>query len=170
MRTYLVRAVAVLSLVSFAACGPDEAGSAKFDKLKVGMSRAEVLSAIGDGPLSASGGDSVRVVQGFRRMRYLIAGKSFEVIYVRDQPGDVRELVVKTMETPMVLGDDKLLGWGWKYYTGAMKEFGLPSPIIHVDSTKRAAPATTDSASKTTPTTPPPAAPAASPAPKQSGE
>ena len=116
------------------------------------MSRAEVLSAIGDGPISASGGDSVRVVQGFRRMRYLVAGKSFEVIYVRDQPGDVRELVVDTVETPRVLGDDKLMGWGWKYYRGAMKELGLPNPIIHVDSTK------------------PPAAPAASPAPKQPGE
>lgn len=112
------------------------------------MSRAEVLSAIGDGPLSASGGDTVRVVQGFRRMKYFMAGKSFEVIYVRDQPGDVRELVVQKVETPMVLGDDKLLGWGWKYYVGAMKEFGLPSPIIHVDSSKRAAPATADSASK----------------------
>ena len=113
------------------------------------MSRAQVLAAIGDGPISGSGGDSVRVVQGFRRMRYFMAGKSFEVIYVRDEPGDVRELVVRKAETPMVLADDKLLGWGWKYYEGAMKEFGLPDPIIHVDSTK------------------PPAAPAASPAPKQ---
>ena len=169
MRTYLVRAVAVLSLASLAACGSDEAGSDKLDNLKLGMSRAEVLSAIGDGPMSASGSDSVRVVQGFRRMKYFIAGKSFEVIYLRDQPGDVREMVVQAVETPAVLGDDKLLGWGWKYYVGAMKEFGLPTPLMYVDSSKVAKPAMADSASKSAPTTPPPDAPAPSPAPKKSG-
>ena len=139
-------------------------------KLTVGMGRDEVLTAIGDGPLTASGADSVRVVQGFRRMKYFVAGKSFEVIYVRDQPGDVREMVAQAVETPAVLGDDKLLGWGWKYYVGAMKEFGLPTPLIFVDSTRSAVPTAADSASKSTTTTTPPAVPPAPPTPKKSGE
>jgi hypothetical protein len=138
MRPYIVRAVALLAvatLASLAACGSSEAGAARLKKAKVGMTRAELLAVVGEGPLSATGNDSVRLVQGFRRSMYLTNAKMYEVIYMRDEPGNVRELVLQKQETPVVLADDKVLGWGWKYYVGAMKEFGLPSPIIHVDST-----------------------------------
>jgi len=102
------------------------------------MSRADTMAQLGTGPIVASGADTVRVVNGFRDMQYLIAGKRFEVIYARDEPGDVKEPVKQAVETPVVIVDDKVLGWGWKFYVEAMKKYQLPTPLIAVDTTPKA--------------------------------
>jgi len=132
MKSYLVRSIAVLSLTGLAACGEKAAGSAKLDALAEGISRDSTLVLLGTGVLSASGADTVRVVNGHRSMRYFVNGKNFEVLYARDEPGNVSEPVQQQVETPIVLLDAKVLGWGWKYYVEAMKEYGLPTPLKEV--------------------------------------
>jgi hypothetical protein len=133
MRSYFVRAVPFALLVVLAACS-GEAGSSHLKGLEKGMGRAEAVASMGTGPLSSTFSDSARLVNGFRHMRYLIDGKQFEIIYARDEPGDVKELVSKELETPVVLMDDKVLGWGWRFYGEAMKEYKLPTPLIDTTS------------------------------------
>jgi hypothetical protein len=132
MRTYIVRFTTLLPAVALtvlAACGTSEVGSDVLDDVEAGMTRASVLSVIGQGPVTATGNDTVRVVNGYRHMRYLRDGKMIEVIYYRTEPGDVKELVAQDVETPVVLADDKVLGWGWRFYVDAMKTYGLPTPL-----------------------------------------
>jgi hypothetical protein len=117
-------------MVVFAACGGDkEVGADVLKGIKPGMARADVLQVIGKGTLSAKGGDSVRVVNGRRHSRFFSNGRNIEVIYYRDKDGDVSELVEQNQETPVVLLEDKAMGWGWKFYVESMKTYNLPSPI-----------------------------------------
>lgn len=137
MKTTLVRsflrpsaAALLLTLVVFAACGGDkEIGADVLKGVKPGMARAEVLQVMGKGTLSGKGGDSVRVINGRRHSRFFSNGRNIEVIYYRDKDGDVSELVEQNQETPVVLLEDKAMGWGWKFYVESMKTYNLPSPI-----------------------------------------
>lgn len=134
MTTRFVRATLVALVALAAACGGDEDGSARTKALKAGMTAAQAIAAMGDGPLTATGADTVRVVSGYRRMRYLVAGKQFEVLYARDLPGDVKEPLLQKQETPLVFANDTLLGWGWRYYVDeAIAKLGLPTPLRAVD-------------------------------------
>ena len=137
MRSYIVRAVPLVLLATLAACGSDEAASARIKNVEPGMSRDQVFAEMGTGPLTAEGADSVRVVNGFRRARYLVDGKQYEVIYARDEAGKVSELLKSSLETPVVLEGDKVLGKGWEYYLKtAMPTLRLPNPLVEVDTTK----------------------------------
>ncbi len=130
MHRYVVRTIAFLLLASAAACGTSEVGSSTLNDLAVGMTRNEVLSRIGTGPLTAVGTDSARLINGFRHMRYFSAGKNFEVIYFREELGSVSDPVEQKLETPIVLVDEKVLGTGWQFYVDAMKTYGLPTPLL----------------------------------------
>lgn len=156
MRSYIVRAVPLILLATLAACGDDEAASARIKKIEPGMTRDQALAEMGDGPLTAEGADSARVVHGYRHTRYLIDGKQFEVIYARDEAGKVTEALTSALETPIVIEGDKVIGKGWEYYTKtAMQQLRLPNPIVGVDSARP--PAVTPNQDTT-------AAPAATPA------
>jgi|GEM_PF-1543081 len=137
MKTTLVRqfvrpsAIALLlTLVAFAACGGDkEVGADVLKGIKPGMTRAEVLQVMGKGTLNGKGGDSARVINGRRHSRFYSNARNIEVIYYREKDGDVSELVEQNQETPVVLLEDKAMGWGWKFYVESMKTYNLPSPI-----------------------------------------
>ncbi len=142
MKTSLVRASAVLLLVSAAACGgSDEAGSDQLKGLKEGMTTAQALETMGTGPLAGTYSDTMRITHGFRRSRYFMNGVTYEVVYARDLPGDVKEPVLQAKETPVVFRNDTLQGWGWKYYAEtAMPKFALPTPLRAIDTLTAAAP------------------------------
>lgn len=147
MNAKLVRIAAILSLGALAACGADEAAADRLSNLKEGMSTAEALSEMGIGPLTAKFSDTMRVVQGFRRNRYLINGVTYEVVYARNEPGDVSEPLLQKRETPVVFRDGKLMGWGWQYYVDeAMGKMQLPTPLRAIDTmTTPVAPPAADS-------------------------
>ncbi|MCA0377013.1 MAG: hypothetical protein LCH84_15285 [Gemmatimonadetes bacterium] len=164
MRSYVVRAVPLLLAATLAAsltaCGADEAASARLKNVEPGMTREALLAEMGTGPLIGEGADSARVVNGFRRMRYLVDGKQYEVIYARDDAGKVSEALSATLETPVVLDGDKVVGKGWAYYTKtAMTQLRLPNPLVGIDSTQLPQPPMPpkqdSAAAPTTPTTPP---------------
>ncbi len=131
----VVCAVILASLTVIAACGNGDVGKTKLGNLEVGMSKTDALGKMGTGPLTAVGADTARLNHGFRQMKYFTAGKTIEVIYYREEAGAVSESVEQHRETPVVFGDDKVLGWGWKYYVEAMKTYQLPTPLVEKDTT-----------------------------------
>lgn len=144
MRSYFVRAACALAAaVTFAACGSDEAGAEKLELLSVGMSADSLFKVLPPGPISGEGADTARVRGGYRLSRYLVNGQMYTVIYVRDLPGNVKELVEQKRETPIVLdGSNKVTGWGWKYYAEeAIPKLGLPTPLIDTTTAPVPAPA-----------------------------
>ncbi len=147
MKTLFVRSAAVLVILSAAACGgADEAGSAHLNGLKEGMTTSQALEAMGSGQLVGTSSDTMRLVNGFRRSRYLLNGANFEVVYASDLPGDVKDPVLQAKETPVVFRNDTLMGWGWKYYAEtAIPKFSLPTPLNARD-TMSTPPVTPDTA------------------------
>jgi hypothetical protein len=135
MKSALVRLSLIVSSVAFAACGGgDTPGSGKLEALKEGMTTAQALEAMGNGPLTATSSDTMRVVGGYRRMRYLLNGADFQVLFARDLPGDVKEPVLQAKESPIVFRNDTLLGWGWRFYVDeAMAKYALPTPLRAID-------------------------------------
>lgn len=138
MRSYLVRAVyAVSAAAMLAACGSDEVGAEKLDELQAGMPVDSLFRILGKGPLTGEGADTVRVRNGFRVSRYFTNGQNYMVIYVREQPGNVKEFVEQGKETPIVIdGNGKVLGWGWRFYVEeAIAKLGLPTPLVDTTTT-----------------------------------
>ena len=125
----LSSALLVGATVMLAACGDKEVGAKLLKPVHAGMPRDSVAGIIGKGPLTGHYSDTLRIDHGFRRSAYFINSKLYEVLYYREAPGDVAEGVEKLVETPIVLLDGKVLGWGWKFYGKAMKEYGLPTPL-----------------------------------------
>ena len=115
-----------------AACGADEAGAEKLELLSVGMSADSLFTVLPPGPISGVGADTARVRDGYRLSRYFLNGQTYTVVYVRDIPGSVTELVEQKRETPIVLnGNNEVVGWGWKFYVDeGIKKIGLPTPLI----------------------------------------
>lgn len=129
-RHFAPRILALFALtVLFAACESSDVGAKILKPVHAGMPRDSVMAILGTGPLTARNADTLRLDHGYRTSTYLIDGKYFAVLYYREQPGDVAEAVQQDTETPIVLANDKVLGWGWKFYVGAMEKYKLPSPI-----------------------------------------
>jgi len=124
------RFVCTVATVSLAACGSDEVGADRLDDVHAGMPKDSLMTIMGTGPLTAMFSDTMRLDHGFRVSKYLIDGKFYEVVYYREKPGDVKEPVEQYTETPVVLADGKVLGWGWEYYVEeGMGKLKLPTPI-----------------------------------------
>jgi hypothetical protein len=135
MQRPLVRFVPFALVLALAvACGGDQPGGEHLKNLKEGMTLAEAVESMGKGPLTATYSDTVRVMNGFRRMRYYINGSDYQVVYARDLPGDVKEPLLQATETPVVFKDGKLMGYGWRYYVDeAIPKLGLPTPLRAID-------------------------------------
>lgn len=112
------------------------------------MPRDSVLALLGTGSVTATGGDSSRVVNGFRHQRFLVNAKLMEVIWYREAPGSVSDKITREMETPVVLASDTVTGWGWKYYLADGIKMGLPDPLKQFPPIPTAPAATTDSTAK----------------------
>ena len=129
LRRFAAFGAVCVAAVALAACGSSDVGAKKLKPIHAGMPRDSVLTIMGSGPLMGYYSDTLRLVKGFRASKYLVQGKMTEVLYYREEKGNVAEPVEQVLETPIVLQDEKALGWGWKYYVKAMGQIGLPSPI-----------------------------------------
>jgi hypothetical protein len=133
MKTLFVRSGAVVGacvLLTLAACGPsDLVGKDKLSKIKDGDQLEAVATALGEGPLKAfQPGDSLRLFHGYRSQTFLTNGKTYRVIWVRDEPGTVEDAIVREKESPIVLEGDKVIGTGWTFFDKTAQEVGLPNP------------------------------------------
>jgi len=131
MKTQFVRYSVVASALFLGACLNEnkDVGADKLEIVHEGMPKDSVMQLMGTGPLTGLYADTLRLEQGFRRSRYIVDGKNYEVLYYRELQGNVAEPVQQAKETPIVLTNGKVLGWGWRYYVDAMEELKLPSPI-----------------------------------------
>lgn len=149
VRSLILASTSLLALA--AACSDySEVGEELLEPITAGVTRDSLLKVMGSGPLTGRYADTLSLDHGFRLSQYLLNGQLYEVLYYREAAGDVKEPVRQEMETPIIIKDGKVLGWGWKYYVEeGIKGFGLPTPL------KEAVPAAGP------PVTPVPAAPAA---------
>lgn len=164
MKTRFVRFAVLSSAMFLGACLNDtkEVGADKLEVVHEGMPKDSVMQIIGTGPLTGLYSDTLRLEKGFRRSSYFVDGKTYEVLYYRELQGNVAEPVQQAKETPIVLANGKVLGWGWRFYVDAMEDLKLPSPIE--------APKASDSAAtqQQAPAAPP-TSPAATDSTKKSG-
>lgn len=110
-------AVAVLS----AACGPDK----RVQALNTGITRDSVLSVISHDLKPGTPSDSFPNV--YKRNRYLINGRNYEVLYFT--PNDEKQgkdSVATKKLTPLVLVENKLVGKGWDVWDSVSKANKIP--------------------------------------------
>jgi hypothetical protein len=118
------------ALLLLSACSDrHEVGEELLKPVHEGMPKDSLALIIGKGPLTALYADTLRLENGFRHSVYDVDGKRYEVLYYREQPGNVLEPVDQDVETPIVLTDNKVLGWGWAHYVEAMEQYKLPTPL-----------------------------------------
>jgi hypothetical protein len=95
---------------------------ARLDKLSTGISRDSVLAIINDG----GGGDSLARV--YKQETYLLNGRMTNVLFYNKQAVKQSEdsaLAAKS-QTPIVVVDGKVTGWGWTYYDSLAKANNIP--------------------------------------------
>jgi len=130
-RGLLSKAALAASFLFFAACGDStpEVGSTLLKSLDTGISADSVYRIIGTGPLQpVTASDSIRIVNGFRRSRYFLNGASYDVIWYREASARIDSAINVSEVSPILLKDDSVQGWGWKYFDKATTEVGLPNP------------------------------------------
>jgi hypothetical protein len=129
-KPYVYSSHAILVAMLLMACGSDAVGDDLLEPVHAGMPKDSLIAIIGNGPLAAQFADTSRLDHGYRSMKYLVDGKLYEVIYYREQPGNVAEAVDQFTEPPIVLSNGRVLGWGWKFYVEeGIAKLRLPTPL-----------------------------------------
>lgn len=150
MQSYVVRKSAMLSgallfsfSLSIAACGPsDVVGNDRLKPVKEGMTKAELLPVIGTGPLSPiTPLDEVRLTNGYRSQGYLVNGANYQVIWYREAAGTLQDTISRQVQTPIIIRNDTVMGWGWSFYDKKTSEYGIPNVLndrVRIDSISKA--------------------------------
>ncbi len=122
-------ALLTFALASLAACSSD-LGAAKIKKIPKDGTVEQVISELGEGPYTAQlPADSLRLANGFRRETYIAGGGKVDVIWYREEPGTLEDVIAKTTETPVVLKDGKFQGGGWGFYEEFAAKAGIPNAV-----------------------------------------
>lgn len=122
-------AAALVTTLMLAACGPSDVGADKLKAIPKAARREAVLAGMGTGPLSpVTPAEQPRIVNGFRHQMYITNGKTYEIFWFRTEPGTVSDPILKERETPVVMEDDTLAGWGWKFFSPYAAKVPLPDP------------------------------------------
>ena len=105
------------ALVAAVACG-----DARLRKLEPGMSRDQVLATVSAPPTPEDSSPNI-----FRKGKFLINGQMIEVFLVdfkgrKPVLGAAVDSIPKEELHPVILKDDKLVGWGWKVADSVTKE------------------------------------------------
>jgi hypothetical protein len=98
-------------------------GDSRIAKLSSGITRDSALKVINEGAT-----DSLARV--YKQEVYLVAGKQLNVLfYNKDgikQASD--SSLASTKQTPIVIADGKVVGWGWPTYDSVAKANSIPVP------------------------------------------
>ena len=146
MNTHIVRSLHVsfktpllLPLLAVLACGPsDLVGKSKLGAVRSGMKQAEVVAIMGSGPLKAhQAADSLRLVNGFRTQAYIVGGSTYRVLWYREAPGKLEDVITRETETPVLLQNDTVVSVGWSDYDDMAEKLNIPNPyraLARIDS------------------------------------
>ena len=122
--------LALAASAMLVACGGGgDLGADRLADVKSGDSRDALLTTLGNGPLAATGSDTLRLANGYRRQRYFVNGVTYEVIWFRAEPGSLQDDIVRERETPILLAADTVMGWGWSFFDTKARELDLPNPM-----------------------------------------
>lgn len=94
--------------------------------VKVGMSIRGLPAFIGTGPMTASGVDTLKVQDGYRRAFVVSPPDLVTVIWYRKTPGTPSDPIQRAVESPIVLKNDVVVGSGWAYYDQVRTQLNLP--------------------------------------------
>ena len=118
------RRVMSTTLMGIAALAAAACGDARLDKLSTGIPRDSALKVINDGASS----DSLARV--YKQETYLLNGKMTNVLFYNSD--GIRQATDSTLpaekQTPIVIVDGKVAGWGWTYYDSVAKANNIPVP------------------------------------------
>lgn len=121
VRRSALTVVALAAAMLAAACGPDK----RVQALNTGITRDSVLSVISHDLKPGTPPDSFPNV--YKRSRYLINGRNYEVLYFT--PNDEKQgkdSVATKKLTPLVLVENKLVGKGWGVWDSVSKANKIP--------------------------------------------
>ncbi len=130
-----VRAIGILPLlagVAALACAPgfervQSESRAKLYRLEAGMTRAEVLEAMGTEPMEYNRGmfRTGAIPQPWDSEEHVVGGESVEILYyvtdIRSADGEISDDEL----TPLVLVEGRLAGWGWPFLSDFATRIGL---------------------------------------------
>ena len=118
------RRVMSTTLMGIAALAAAACGDARLDKLSTGIPRDSALKVINEG---ASSDSMARV---YKQETYLLNGKMTNVLFYNSD--GIRQATDSTLpaekQTPIVIVDGKVAGWGWTYYDSVAKANNIPVP------------------------------------------
>lgn len=118
-RRVMSTALTGIATLASAACG-----DARLDKLSAGIARDSALKVINEG---ASSDSMARV---YKQETYLLNGKMTNVLFYNSD--GIRQANDSTLsaekQTPIVIVDGKVAGWGWTYYDSVAKANNIPVP------------------------------------------
>ena len=150
--------LAVLAILTLAGCASAtnfrEANRVNLGRLVLGMDRQAVLGVMGvgeqrqftgselDGPIGTGrdsmGVMSVRIPIGGNRPvlynphrgeLYNADGFAWEVFFYYTRVAHNDGMVTEEELTPIVLRDDVLIGWGWKFWAGEVRDSEIPAEL-----------------------------------------
>jgi hypothetical protein len=127
----LLTCFAAVTCALLAACGDrtPEVGAATLRQVANGIHADSLYRIIGTGPLQpATAAESLQVDRGFRRSRYFVNGVSYDVIWYREVPAPVDSAIDVATVSPVLLRNDTVQGWGWKYFDQASAAINVPNP------------------------------------------
>lgn len=94
-------------------------------QLDTGITRDSAMTVIGQDLKPGAAPDSFPNV--YKRARYLINGKNYEVLYFVSNDEKQGKDSVKTKNlTPLVFRENKLIGRGWSYWDSVSKANNIP--------------------------------------------
>lgn len=136
----------LLAGLAAVACAPgfervQSESRAKLYKLEPGMTRVQVLEAMGTEPMEYNKGmfQTGAIPQPWDAEEHVLGGESVEILYyvtdIRTADGEISDDEL----TPLVLVEGKLAGWGWPFLADFESRIGLervgPRPPQAADAT-----------------------------------
>jgi len=118
-------------LVGIAACaqapepGP---GEEALRGVEPGTPRGEVLRALGPGPLEEGAVATWSIDYGYRTGRYLAQGETWEILWVTEDGFTPADSTSMELQTPVLLRNGAMEGWGWTYLRDTWVDQGLALP------------------------------------------
>ncbi len=127
----IIAGLCCIAVAFVGGCGEDKAVTIRTEnrlnisKLTLGMTKAQVLELMGDKSARASfGKNAVTVTNPFRSEVRQVDGQTYEILYYythqdqRDWPTKRFKILEREL-TPIVLKDDKVIGWGAEFISSA---------------------------------------------------
>jgi hypothetical protein len=121
----------VVGVVNACASGPNLHEIVRTDnrvslnRLALGMTREKVTTLMGEGTYRIRGHSPEIVTDPYRVESYPASGSVFVIIFYYTDIKKRDGAITDDELTPLVLKDDRLVGWGWSYWESTATQFNI---------------------------------------------